>query len=107
MSEKEPIPGNPDAKLPDADNPYDRPMWRAIKRGLAGGALVGYVIARYVMDAHSIETPVGPVYGGNVLLVFAVWIGFGSAVGVGIDWLSQQTFDDNDRRPPPDVARTP
>jgi len=97
---KEPISGNPDAKQPDAGSPYDTPMWRAIKKGLAGGALVGYVIARYVIDIHSLDTPVGRVYGGNVLLVFGVWVGLGAAAGAGIGWLAQRTLGDDDWKPP-------
>jgi hypothetical protein len=85
---KEPIPANPDAKQPNADNPYDTPMWRAIKRGLAGGALVGFVVAKYYMDSHAVETPIGTVYGGNVLLLFGVLVGLCAAGGAGIGWFA-------------------
>ena len=89
MSEsKSPVSERPDANQSDGENPYDTPMWRAIKKGIAGGAFVGFIVARYVMDSQTVETPVGPVYGGNVLLLFAVWVGLCAAAGAGIGWFA-------------------
>ena len=93
---------------PDVSDPqFDTPMWRAIKKGLGGGAFVGFVVAKFYMDSRSVETPVGQLYEGNILLVFAVCIGLGAALGSGIGWLSQQKFGDDDRSPPPDLTREP
>lgn len=108
MSEnKASLPEQPNASQPDSENPYDTPIWRAIKKGLAGGALAGFLIARFYMESRSVDTPVGTLYEGNILLVFAVFIGLGAATGAGIGWLSQQKFGDDDRSPPPDLAREP
>jgi len=104
---REPVAGHPDANRPETDNPYDTPMWRAIKKGFGGGALIGFVIAKFYIDSQSVETPVGVVYEGNILLVFGVCIGLGAAVGAGIGWLSMQKTGDDDRPPPPDLAREP
>jgi len=103
---REPIAEHPDANRPTAANPYDTPWWRAIKKGLAGGALVGFVVAKFYMDTQSVETPVGTLYEGNVLLVFSVCIGLGAAAGAGIGWWSMRKIGDGDR-PPSDLGRRP
>jgi len=103
---KEPIPEYLDSNQPDAPepDPPDTPTWAAVKKGAKWGLVAGFVVAQYFIFSHSIQTPFGSIYGGNLFAVFAVCLGFGTAFGAGIGWLSAQKIDDG-RPPPPDLAR--
>jgi hypothetical protein len=99
---KEPIPEYLDAMQPDAPEPEapDSPTWRAVKKGTKWGSIVGFVISQIYIGANSIATPFGSIYGGNMLVVFAFWIGIGSALGALIGWASVTGDDsDDDMRP--------
>jgi hypothetical protein len=44
--------------------------------------------------------PFGSIYGGNMVAVYAVFIGFGAGIG----WLSKQKIGDEDDRPVPPLV---
>ena len=107
MSEdKRPIPEYLDARQPykpEPDSP-DTPTWPAVKKGAKWGSVAGLVGGQFYLANNS---PLG-FYSGNLTLVFAVWIGLGTALGAGIGWASTQKIaDDDDTRPPPDFPREP
>ncbi len=75
------------------DGPTKEASPSPIMKGVKWGALAGFVVAQLYVRNHS--HPFG-FYGGspNMLAVFAVWTGLGSAIGAGIGWLSKQPPDD-------------
>ena len=94
---------NPDTPPPDnpEPDPPDSPTWRAVKKGSMWGSIAGFVIAQLIMSSNSLETPFGSIYGGNVLGLFAFWIGLGTALGAGIGWANAHDDGSNDSWPPP------
>ena len=66
-----------------------------IAKGAKWGALAGFVLAQLFIRHNS---PLG-FYGGNMLGVFAFFIGLGTAIGAGIGWLSKQPSGDDERFP--------
>ena len=94
MTDKEPVPELSDSRPPDTPEPYDTPMWRASKKGATWGAVGGFVIAKFIMQSQTIDTPVGPVFTGNVLLLFGVCVGLGAAMCAGIAYLAMRETDD-------------
>lgn len=88
----------PDEPEPD---PPDTPTWRAIKKGAKWGSIAGFVVAQLAMSSSSIQTPFGPIYGGNVFLLFAICAGIGTAAGAGFGWASTLIDDSDDLGPPP------
>jgi hypothetical protein len=101
--DKNPIPENLDVLQPDKlePDPPDTPTWRAVKKGAKWGSIAGLVIAQIVISSGSIDTPIGPIYGGNMFAVFAIWIGLGIALGAAIGWASTQDIGSDDAGPPP------
>ncbi len=81
-------------KQSDTPEPYHTPMWRAIKKGATWGAVGGFVMAKFIMESQTIDTPVGPIFTGNGLVLFGVLVGVGAAMGAGLGWLSTRDFDD-------------
>jgi hypothetical protein len=57
---------------------------KAMKKGAKWGAVAGLIGAQWYLAKNS---PLG-FYAGNVLQVFAIWIGLGVGLGVAIGWLS-------------------
>ena len=109
MSKKsEPIPEYLDAMQPDVPepDPPDPPNWRAVKNGCKWGAIAGFILSHLIIASNSIETPFGSIYGGNMLLLYAVCIGSCTAIGGGIGWLNVQKIDD-ERASPPSFPREP
>jgi hypothetical protein len=80
---------------------WDSAAGKAVRKGAKWGMIVGFVIAQIFISFGSINTPFGSIYTGNMLLVFAFWIGLGSALGAGIGWLSTQKIGEDDDVPPP------
>ena len=76
-------------------HPPNTRAWRAVERGATWGTLAGLIIAQIYIRANSIDTPFGPIYGGNMFLAFAIPSGIGAALGAALGWLSvQQTSDE-------------
>ncbi len=65
-----------------------------IAKAAKWGALVGFIVAQLVIRRNS---PLG-FYGGetNMLLVFAICIGLGTAIGAGFAWLSLQSSEEDE-----------
>jgi hypothetical protein len=87
----------------NASEPDESPTLKLVKRGLGGGALAGFIAAKLYMESQSVDTPVGTVYEGDVLLVFAVFVGGAAAIGAGLGWLAANAGDDEDVPPPRDL----
>lgn len=82
---KEPAVGPAPNGVPE---PEDSPALKLVKRGFAGGAFAGFIAAKLYMEWQASDTPVGTFYEGNILLVFALFVGGGAAIGAGIGWLA-------------------
>lgn len=94
-------PDQRDSGPPSApEQDQDTPTWRAVKAGAKWGSIAGFIVSNTIIAANSIDTPVGSIYAGNMLALFAVCIGFGAALGAGIGWLSAQKVDEDDSSPP-------
>ena len=98
MSEDAPAPKTDPARSVGDDagdfHPTEEPAKRGPSSPLAKGAKWGGVAGLVVAQLYlRINSPLG-FYTGNMLLVFAVCIGLGTAIGVGIAWLSAQPSDD-------------
>jgi len=83
---------------PLVPHPPDTRTWRAVKRGATWGSLAGLIAGHLLMRQGSFETPVGLIYGGNVLLILGVPIGIGAGLGAAIGWLSTQRVEGDDDR---------
>ncbi len=86
MSAPEPLRSPPPAEKEEPPSP--------IAKGAKWGALAGFIVAQLAIRRNS---PLGFYTGDtNMLLLFAICIGLGSAIGVGFAWLSMQPSDDDE-----------
>jgi hypothetical protein len=99
VSDRDAVPANGEAP--------ESAAWKSIKKGAAWGSIPGYLAAKAIISANSIETPFGSIYSGNVFFVFMLWIGLGAGIGAAIGWLNSQKIGDDDDVPPPSLPEQP
>lgn len=88
-----------------APEPEEIPTLKRMKGGMVAGAFAGFVAAKFYMDWQASDTPVGTFHEGNVLLLFAVCVGGGAAVGAGIGCLAANCGGGGNVPPPSDLLR--
>ncbi len=76
-----------------------------VKKGMTWGAVAGLLAGKMYISWQSIDTPVGDVFEGNVLLVFAVSVGGLAAIGAGIGWLMANPGGGENAPPPNNLLR--
>jgi hypothetical protein len=87
MSEPAPLPPPPAQEEPPSP----------IAKGAKWGAVAGFVVAQlYIANNSPIGFYIGPP---DMLVVFAVCIGLGTAIGAGFAWLNTWARDDDERFP--------